>query len=196
MNPLAMMKVLLTAALFTVNCGPLLAAPVELDIDPAHTYPSFEADHMGISVWRGKFDKSSGKVTLDREKGTGSVEVTIDLNSVNFGLPVMNTWARGMDLFDTERFPAAVFRGKLEGFTNGIPKEAVGTLSLHGVTKLMTLKINQFKCIPHPLHKRELCGADASATFNRDEHGLDAGKSYGFKMEVTLRIQVEAVATK
>ena len=196
MNPLAMMKVPIAAALFTVTCGPLMAAPVEFDIDPTHTYPSFEADHMGISVWRGKFDKSSGKVALDRETDTGTVEVSIDLNSVNFGLPVMNTWARGKDLFDTERFPAAVFRGKMEGFTNGVPSEEVGTLSLHGITKLMTLKLNQFKCIPHPLHKREICGADANVTFNRDEYGLDAGKSYGFKMEVTLRIQVEAVATK
>ena len=186
---------LISAALL-LSAAAVGAAPTAYTIDPTHTFPSFEADHMGISVWRGKFDKSNGKVTLDREKGTGTVDVTIDLNSVNFGLPVMNTWARGMDLFDTERFPGAVFRGKLEGFTNGVPQEAVGTLNLHGVTKPMTLKINQFKCIPHPLHKRELCGADASATFNRAEYGLDAGKSYGFKMEVTLRIQVEAVATK
>ena len=196
MNQSAMTKVLFATALLTIASAPLLAAPVEFDIDPSHTYPSFEADHIGISVWRGKFDKSSGKVTLDREKGTGTVDVTVDLDSVNFGLPVMNSWARGKDLFDTERFPPAVFRGKLEGFANGIPKEAVGTLSLHGITKPMTLKINQFKCIPHPLHKRELCGADLSATFNREDYGLDAGKSFGFKMEVTLRIQVEAVATK
>jgi len=172
------------------------AAPVDYEIDPSHTYPSFEADHLGISTWRGKFNKSSGKVTMDRERGEGSVEVTIDLDSVDFGHDTMNSWARGMNLFDTERFPPAVFKGRLTGFVNGVPKEAAGTLSLHGVTKPLTLKINSLKCVPHPLHKRELCGADAFATFNRDDYGLDAGKSFKFNMEVTLRIQVEAVAVK
>jgi polyisoprenoid-binding protein YceI len=172
------------------------AAPVDYEIDPSHTYPSFEADHLGISTWRGKFNKSSGKVTMDRERGEGSVEVTIDLDSVDFGHDAMNSWARGMNLFDTERFPPAVFKGKLAGFSNGVPKEAVGTLSLHGVTRPLTLKINSLKCVPHPLHKRELCGADAIASFNRDDYGLDAGKSFKFNMEVTLRIQVEAVAVK
>jgi len=61
------------------------------------------------------------------------------------------------------------------------------------VTKPLTLKINSFKCIPHPLSERELCGADAAGTFKRDDFGLDAGKSFGFKMDVTLRIQVEAL---
>ena len=48
-------------------------------LDPNHTYPSFEADHFGgVSMWRGKFKKSSGTVTLDRAAKTGTVDVTID----------------------------------------------------------------------------------------------------------------------
>ena len=43
------------------------------NIDPTHTYPSFEADHMGLSVWRGKFDKTSGTVTMDRAAKTGTL---------------------------------------------------------------------------------------------------------------------------
>ena len=53
-------------------------------IDPSHTYPSFEADHMGISVWRGKFEKTSGTVVLDRAAKTGSLEIVIDTNSVSY----------------------------------------------------------------------------------------------------------------
>ena len=171
-----------------------IAAPVEYEIDPSHTYPSFEADHMGISVWRGKFNRNSGRVTLDKEKGQGSITITIDLDSVDFGHPTMNTWARGEALFDTEKFPPATYTGKLDGFVAGAPTQVVGQLSLHGVTRALNLKINSFKCIPHPLHKRELCGADATTTFNRDDFGLDVGKSFRFRMDVTLRIQVEAVA--
>jgi polyisoprenoid-binding protein YceI len=58
------------------------------------------------------------------------------------------------------------------------------------------LKINSFKCIPHPMLKRELCGADAITTIRRDEFGISAGKDYGFSMDVVLRIQVEAVANE
>jgi polyisoprenoid-binding protein YceI len=174
--------------------GPCFAAPVTYKIDPAHTFPSFEADHMGISVWRGKLNKSAGRVTLDKEAGTGSVDVSIDLASIDFGLEALNAWARGKEFFDVQKHPKARFQGTLQGFANGAPTEAVGQLTLHGVTRPMTLKINSFKCIPHPLFKRELCGADAAGSFQRDEFGLAAGKDYGFKMDVPLRIQVEAVA--
>lgn len=179
-----------------VISGAVTAAPVEYEIDPGHTYPSFEADHMGVSIWRGKFNKNSGKVMLDKETGQGNVEVTIDLESVDFGLPAMNSWARGENFFDTAKFPTATYVGKLAGFVAGAPTMVTGQLSLHGITRALTLKINSFKCIPHPLHKRELCGADATAAFNRDDFGLDAGKAFGFRMDITLRIQVEAVALK
>ena len=69
-----------------------------------------------------------------------------------------------------------------------------GQLTLHGVTKPVDLKILSFRCMPHPLYKREVCGADAYAVIKRDDFGIDSGKSYGFKMDVPLRIQVEAIA--
>lgn len=175
--------------------GAASAAPVNYTIDPTHTFPSFEADHMGISVWRGKFNKTSGQVTLDKAAGAGTVDVVIDADSVDFGLGIMNDKAKSAELFDTAKYPQARYKGKLDAFVNGAPTQVVGELTLHGVTKPVVLKVNSFKCIPHPMLKRELCGADAAATINRDEFGIDAGKPYGFKMDVTLRIQVEAVQT-
>ena len=172
---------------------PAMAAPETYVIDPEHTYPSFEADHGGTSIWRGKFDSSSGVASLDRAAGTGSVKITVKLASVNFGHKELNRWARGPELFDTTKFPVAVYEGRLTGFQNGTPTRVDGELTLHGVTRPLTLKINLFKCGPHPLLKRPMCGADASGTFRRDEFGLDAEKNYGFDMNVTLRIQIEAV---
>jgi len=163
-------------------------------IDPAHTYPSFEADHLGgLSTWRGKFDRTSGKVTLDKAAGTGSVDVTVEMASADFGLPAMNDAARGKDLFEVSKYPTAIYRGQLAGFVNGAPTKVEGSLTLHGVTRPLELSIKSFKCMPHPLNKRELCGADAYAVFKRDDFGMDAGKTYGFNMDVTLRIQVEAL---
>jgi len=163
-------------------------------VDPAHTYPSFEADHMGgLSTWRGKFDRTSGKVTLDKAAGTGTVDITVDTASADFGLPALNEKARSDELFDVAKYPTATYRGKLAGFANGAPTKVEGSLALHGVTRPLELTIKSFKCMPHPLYKRELCGADAYATFKRDEFGMSAGKDYGFGMDVVLRIQVEAL---
>ncbi|MBI5924292.1 MAG: polyisoprenoid-binding protein [Aquabacterium sp.] len=177
--------------------GAAQAAPVSYVIDPSHTFPSFEADHMGgVSVWRGKFNKSSGKVVMDRAASSGEVEIVIDMDSIDYGFDLMNTKAKSAELFDTARFPQSVYKGKLEGFVNGGPTKVSGVLSMHGVTRPLTLQINSFKCIPHPMLKRELCGADALATLNRADYGIDAGKPWGFSMDVTLRIQVEAVAAE
>ncbi len=192
MNALSRLAV---AALLAASCA-VQAAPVTYDIDPMHTYPSFEADHMGISTWRGKFDHTTGSVTMDREAGTGSVNIVVDVKSADFGLDALNTVARGKELFEADKYPQAVFTGTLEGFNNGSPTRAVGTLTLHGKTNPVTLEIRKFKCIPHPMFKREACGADVYATIDREQFGIDAGKPYGFSMAVDLRIQVEAIATK
>jgi polyisoprenoid-binding protein YceI len=170
-----------------------MAAPVKYNIDPAHTYPSFEVDHMGgLSTWRGKFNTTSGTVTVDKEAGTGSLEVKIDTASVDFGHDKMNTHTKSPDMLDVEKFPAATYTGKLTGFKNGAPTEVDGTLELHGVSKPVKLKISQFLCKQHPMSKKDVCGADASGTFNRDDFGVGYGKQMGFKQDVVLRIQVEA----
>lgn len=169
------------------------AAPAQYTVDPTHTFPSFEADHMGMSKWRGKINKNAGTIQLDKAAGTGSVDITMDVASIDFGLDIMNNKAREPDLFDTAKYPQAVYKGKLEGFKNGAPSRVVGELTLHGVTKPVTLTLNSFKCMPHPMLKRDWCGADASATISRADFGIDAGRDWGFSMEVGLRIQVEAV---
>ncbi len=173
------------------------AATVAYDVDPTHTYPSFEADHMGgLSVWRGKFDRSSGAITMDRAAGTGTVDIVIDMNSADFGLAALDKEARGTQLFDTKKYAKATFKGTLADFVDGAPTHAPGTLTLHGVTLPVTLDIRKFKCMPHPMLKREVCGADAYATIQRDAFGMPSGKDYGFDMAVNLRIQVEAIARK
>jgi polyisoprenoid-binding protein YceI len=187
------MKPLATLAALSLATSVASAAPATYTIDPTHTFPSFEADHMGLSVWRGKFNQNAGTVVLDKAAGQGSVDITIDMTSIDFGLDIMNSKAREPDLFDTAKYPQARYTGRLEGFANGAPSRVVGELTLHGVTKPVTLTVNSFKCMPHPLYKRDWCGADAITTLNRADFGIDAGKDYGFKMDVVLRIQVEAV---
>ncbi len=172
------------------------AAETRYEIDPQHTYPSFEADHMGLSHWRGKFNRTSGTVTLDKAAGAGSVDIAIDIGSIDYGLDLLNAEALKPTLFDAEKFPTATYRGTFAKFEAGKPTAVRGTLTLHGVTRPVELRITRFKCMPHPIDKRDWCGADAETTIDRSQFGLDAGKDYGFDMSVALRIQVEAVAEK
>ena len=181
---LASAAALLTATTF--------AAPVSYVLDPKHTYPSFEADHMGgLSVWRGKFTDSSGKVVYDKDAKTGSIEVTVNMNSVDFGNAKLDEHAKSPEIFDVAKYPTATYSGQFTQWNGAVPTEAQGTLTLHGQTKPLTLKINSFKCMPNPMTKKEVCGADASATFNRSDFGVTFGDAYGFKMWVKLQIQVE-----
>jgi len=177
-----------------LGVGVALAAPVRYTFDPDHTYPSFQADHMGgLSNWRGKFNSSTGFVILDKDAKTGTLEATIDIGSIDFGHDELNEHAIGDEIFDAGKFPTATYKGTLKDFKDGAPTRADGILTLKGISKPLTLTINSLLCKPNPMSGKEVCGADASARFNRDDFGVDYGKAYGFKMETTLQIQVEAI---
>ncbi len=180
-----------------IFCGALattvIAAPVTYNVDPAHTYPSFEADHQGgLSIWRGKVKRSSGTIVLDKEAETGTIEMTMDMSSIDFGHDRMNEHAMAADILDVEQFPTATYAGQLVSFKDGKPTAVEGTLTLHGISNPVNLVINHFRCQPHFRTMREVCGADAAATFDRDDFGVDYDKDNGFFMAVDLRITIEA----
>lgn len=183
----------LFAAFIACVAVPAVAAPDNYTIDPMHTYPSLEFSHMGISVWRGKFNKTSGKVVLDRAAKTGTVEVTIDVSSINFGLAAMDEKARSDDFFDTEKFPTATYKGKIN-FAGDKPTSVEGNVTIMGVTRPVTLGIKLFNCMPHPMLKKEVCGADAEGVVNWSEYGMKMSQyGQGDAGKVQLRIQVEAI---
>lgn len=186
------MKRIVFASAATLVGALSFAAPVTYVLDPGHTFPSFAADHMGgLSVWRGKFDRTSGKVVYDKDAKAGSIEVTVDMTSIDFGMPKLDEHAKGPDLFDVAKYPTATYTGKFSKFNGATPTEAEGTLTMHGVTKPVTLAINSFLCKQNPMSHKEVCGADASGTFNRADFGVSFGDKFGFKQEVSLQIQVE-----
>jgi polyisoprenoid-binding protein YceI len=186
------MNRIVLASLAALLGASAFAAPVTYTLDPNHTYPSFAADHFGgLSVWRGKFDATSGKVVYDKDAKSGSIQVTVDMTSIDFGMPKLNEHAKSAEIFDAAKYPTATYSGKFTKFSGSTPTEAEGTLTLHGVTKPVTLKIDSFKCMQHPVTKKEVCGADATAILNRADFGVSYGEKLGFKQEVKLQIQVE-----
>lgn len=174
--------------------GTCIAAPAQYNIDPTHTFPSFEADHQGgLSIWRGKLRTTKGTVTLDREARSGEVDIAMDAASIDFGYDKMTERAKSAEIFDVVKYPTILYRGKFSKFNGDVPVEVDGMLTLHGVTKPLKLTIGSFMCKISAGTKRDVCGADATAAFNRADFGVDFGQSLGFKMDVKIEIQVEAI---
>jgi|SRR5579871_107907 len=186
------MKRIVLAAVVAGFTAAAAAAPVTYVLDPKHTYPSFAADHMGgLSIWRGKFTDTTGKVVYDKQAKSGTIEVTVNVSSVDFGNAKLDEHAKSPELFDVAKYPTATFSGKFSKWDGDKPTEAEGTFTLHGVSKPLKLKIESFLCKPNPMTHKEVCGAEASASFDRSDYGLNFGDKYGFQMWVKLQIQVE-----
>ena len=147
-------------------------------------------------MWRGNFKTTSGNIFLDMAGQTGRINIVIETGSVDFAHDKLTEEVKGATMLDVAKFPTAVYKGQLGGFVNGAPTTVTGELTFHGVTRPVNLQIDSFKCIQHPMLKKEVCGADATGTFSRDVFGVDFGKQYGFNQQVSLRIQVEAIKSQ
>ena len=183
-----MIKGIVAAALAAAAAS---ASAASYTIDKDHTQPSFEFPHMGISGWRGKFSRTSGKVNFDRAARTGDVNIVVQTSSIEFGHKGMNEGAVGSEWLNTDQFPNMVYQGKIR-FEGDKPVAVDGRLTLLGVSQPLTLKINSLKCIEHPFFKREVCGADAEGDLDRADFGLKQYTEDGMG-RLHLRIQVEAL---
>jgi polyisoprenoid-binding protein YceI len=169
-----------------------LAAPEDYVIDPGHTFPSFEVQHQGVSTQRGRFNRTSGKVTLDPEAGKGSVDIIIDARSISTGNEEMDKLLRGKDFFNVEQFAEISYKAQSITFTDGKPEHIDGQLTLLGITKPVSLKVTSYACTRKPFLTQLRCGVDAQATIRRSEFGMTSLLSFTSD-EVKLAIQAEAI---
>lgn len=170
-----------------------VAAAEKFTIDPSHTFPSVAVLHFGTSIYRGKFTKSSGTITLDREKKTGTAEIQIDTASIQMGFPELDTHIKSKDFLDVSQFPVATFKAASMKFSGDRVVEIPGQLTLRGVTKPVTLTMSSFNCYDSPNFKRKVCGGEASATIKRTDFGVMYGAPFPVSDDVQLLIQVEAI---
>ena len=189
MNKLAFVVAVSTLSAFTTAA---IAAPETFNIDPGHTAPRFEYSHFGYSNQMHRFDKTSGKIVLDRAAKTGSVDVTIDAKSVNTGYALFNGHIQGEDFFSTEKYPTITFKSTAVRFDGDKPVAVDGNLTIKGVTKPVTLTVTSFHSMPHPMLKKDAIGANASAKLKRSEFNMGKNVPY-VSDEVTLSIAVEAI---
>src|SRR5258706_516291 len=185
------MRYLMVVGVVAVGfCGAALAA-ASYTLDSDHNFSPFEIKHLGFLTHHGPFNKTKGKLFLDRAAGTGSVDIMVDTASISTGDPALEKHLRAEDFFNVAKFPVMTFRSKTFKFNGDMPVAAEGELTLLGVTRPLTLSISRVKCGPHPVLKKEECGAEVSGTLKRSEFGM---KAYVPLVgdEVTLHIQVEA----
>lgn len=141
-------------------------------MDPPHTYAHFSVSHLGFSTMQGRFDKSSGKITLDRAAKKGTVDIAIDASSISTGWPKRDQHLSGPDFFNAPEYPTITYKSSAVKFNGDTPSSVEGNLTLLGVTKPVTLNITAFKCGTNPMNQKELCGADASAQIKRSDFGM------------------------
>jgi len=174
-----------------------IAAPETYLLDPTHTLPGFSVNHLGMSTVRGLFEGASGKVVIDRAARTGSVELKIakivgsaKTASVQTGVSQRDDHLRSADFFNVAEFPEMSFKSSKIHFKGDAPDAIEGTLTLLGVSKPVTLKVDSFKCGANPMSKKEMCGADVSGTIKRSDFGMKYALP-AIGDEVRLAIAVE-----
>ncbi|MEQ1528869.1 MAG: YceI family protein [Methylococcales bacterium] len=171
--------------------SPVFAASETYVIDGTHTYPRFSYSHFGFSTQLSRFDKTSGTIVIDREAKLGSVNVTIDTTSVDTGYALFNEHIQGVDFLDTAKYPSASFTSSKVNFDGDKVSSVDGTLTLKGISKPVTLNVTSFQCMPHPMLKKDACGANATAVIKRTDFNM--GKyAPNVGDDVTLSIAVEA----
>lgn len=186
------MQKLAALVLFAGLSSAALAAPETYVIDNTHTYPRFEYNHFGYSNQVHRFTKTSGTITLDREKKSGSVDVTIDAKSVETGYALFNEHIQGEDFFDTAKYPTVTYKSSRLKFDGDKLSAVEGDLTLKGVTRPVTLTVTSFMCMPHPMLKKPACGANATAKVKRSDFNMGKYTPH-VGDEVTLTMSIEAV---
>lgn len=160
-------------------------------LDPRHTFPVFEVSHYDYSLQRGRFNKTSGQVTLDTAAKSGSLDIVIEAASIDMGLDVWTKQMRSEDWFNVDKHPTITYKSDKVLFLGDKPVTAEGTLTLLGVSKPVALTIATFKCGLNAFTKKPLCGANITAQLKRSEFGMTKSLP-GIADDIKIQIAVEA----
>jgi polyisoprenoid-binding protein YceI len=186
-----LLKTHLLALLISTTLSFSATAANTYTVDPKHTFPGFEINHLGFSIQRGRFNKTSGKITLNPELSAGNIDITIETASIDTGFAELEKYLRGQDFLDAKRYPKITFLANRLSFDKNQLIAADGLLTLHGIAKPVHLKIDHFYCGMNLITLKNTCGANITSTLKRSDFGID---KYAPKLadEVSIVIPIEA----
>lgn len=187
-----MKRTLISAALALGLSTAAHAAPDNYSIDPSHTFSHWTLSHMGFSMQQGRFNNTSGKITLDMAAKSGSADISIDAASIDSGWAKRDEHLRGEDFFNTAKYPTLNFKSSKFQFKGDKLVAVDGQLTLLGVSKPVKLNVSHFHCGIHPMiPNKQWCGAAASTSIKRSDFGMSKYLP-GVGDDVQIVIQVEA----
>ena len=188
-----MLKSTLAAALLSaLVAAPAFAAPVEYTIDPNHSQVHFGWNHFGFSNIQARFNPVSGTFVYDADDvAASSVQATIDVASIDSGVAKLDEHLQSPDFFDAAKFGTATYKSTKVSAAGEGKLKVEGDLTVHGVTKPVTLDVTVNKIGPHGMTKKPSAGFDATATLKRSEFGVGQYVP-NVSDEVAIRITVEA----
>jgi polyisoprenoid-binding protein YceI len=171
---------------------PAFAAPETYVIDDSHTYPRFSYNHLGFSNQVARFNDTSGKVVFDKQAKTGSVDIVIDMKSVDTGFATFDEHIQAEEFFHTAKYPTATFKSTKVEFEGDKPSKIHGDLTIKGITKPVTLNVTSFQAMPHPMQKKDAIGANAYTVVKRSDFNA-AKYAPAVSDEVRIDIALEAI---
>ncbi|HAJ90184.1 MAG TPA: polyisoprenoid-binding protein [Rhodospirillaceae bacterium] len=160
-------------------------------LDASHTAITWHVNHFGFSTPSGKFMGVEGEVILDEANpASSSVKVTVDVNAMNSGVEKLDEHLKNADFFDVAKFPTATFVSKKVVLTGKDTAKVEGELTLHGVTKPITLDVKLNK-IGENMRQMKTAGFTASTTIKRSEFGMS---TYVPNLGDDIKIDIESEA--
>ncbi len=195
-----MMRWVVLGTLLGLWVSPVQAETARYDVDMDHSTLGFSVAHMVVSRTTGRFMEATGFVEMDAEaKEFKTIETTIKTASVNTNHQKRDTHLKGADFFDVEKYPAMTY--KMKSYQKaGDTYTAIGDLTLHGVTKEITL-VGTFNGAAKDPWGNVRAGFAASGKINRKDFGMNWSKSLdngGLVVgdDVTLQLEVECIKAK
>jgi polyisoprenoid-binding protein YceI len=177
-----------------------LPVPGNYAIDPPHTFAYFNARHLIVGVVRGRFDKIAGSITVTKDPGACSLDVTLDVASISTQNAMRDEDLRGPGYFDAKAFPTMTYRGRgLRGGAGGV-WTLEGSLTIRGVTLIVPLQFTFLGTAPAQTGKPARVAFHGTASLKRGQFGMtrdlleELGASPGPGPDVMLEIDSEALA--
>ncbi|WP_426285695.1 YceI family protein [Luteibacter sp. E-22] len=186
----ALRYVALAALLATA--GSAVAAPVTYTLDPGHTMVLFSWNHFGFSNPTANLGQVQGTLVYDeKDPSKATVEATLPLSGLDSFVPKLDEHLKSADFLDAAKYPIVTFKS-----TKVVPAgkgklKVTGDLTVHGVTKPVTLDVSLNKVGPHPMMKVQTVGFDATTTIKRSDFGVGAYVP-NVSDDIKIRITTEA----
>ena len=169
-------------------------------IDPDHSVAAFSVRHLMIANVRGQFNKINGTISFDPdEPGRSALDVVIDLKSITTGIRKRDDHLLSPDFLDAERHPMMVFRSKKTGVAAGNRLRVTGDLSIHGITRLITVDAEYFGPVKSPFGGEITMGFSTSFSINRDDFGItwnEVMEDGGLMIDKELQISIDLEADR